>query len=265
MKSEKEREIESKLHTPVTLNFTDAPLKQVIDDLRGWTDINIYVDQPALDQEGVSLERPVSVKLENVSLKSALNLVLKQVHLTYIIKDEVLADHLGIGRRTASCSASPIRSPTWSSRSRTRRGRRLCRPAADPYPTTYAPTPFTGPYSLPARHGGRHGGRRRRSPRTAATPSSAQLRHGDARGAAHQAHHQHGRAAQLERPGRPRHHRLPSADDGPGHQPDARHPGADRWTCSTRCAGCRIRKWPWKCASSASPTTSSSGSASTSR
>ena len=89
-KSEKERGIEAKLSAPVTLNFTDAPLKQVIDDLRGWENINIYVDQPALDQEGVGLERPVSVKLENVSLKSALNLILRQVHLTYIIKDEVL-------------------------------------------------------------------------------------------------------------------------------------------------------------------------------
>jgi len=89
-KTETEREIEHKLNTPVTLNFTDAPLKQIIDDLRGWENVNIYVDQLALDQEGVSLESPVSVKLENVSLKSALNLILKQVHLTYIIKDTVL-------------------------------------------------------------------------------------------------------------------------------------------------------------------------------
>jgi type II secretory pathway component GspD/PulD (secretin) len=89
-KSDKEREIESKLRKTVTLNFTDAPLRQVIDDLRASYGVNIYVDQLALDQEGVSMERPVSVKLEDVSLKSALNLTLKQVHLTYIIKDEVL-------------------------------------------------------------------------------------------------------------------------------------------------------------------------------
>jgi type II secretory pathway component GspD/PulD (secretin) len=89
-KTEKEREIESKLRTTVTLNFTDAPLRQVMDDLRASYGVNIYVDLLALDQEGVSMERPVSVKLENVSLKSALNLILKQVHLTYIIKDEVL-------------------------------------------------------------------------------------------------------------------------------------------------------------------------------
>ncbi len=89
-KTDKEREIESKLHTKVTLNFTNAPLRQVMDDLRASYGINIYVDQQALDQEGVSMERSVSVKLEEVSLKSVLNLILKQVHLTYIIKDEVL-------------------------------------------------------------------------------------------------------------------------------------------------------------------------------
>jgi general secretion pathway protein D len=89
-KSGKEREIESKLRTRVTLNFTDAPLRQVMDNLRASYGVNIYVDQQALDQEGVSMERPVSVKLEDVSLKSVLNLMLKQVHLTYIIKDEVL-------------------------------------------------------------------------------------------------------------------------------------------------------------------------------
>jgi type II secretory pathway component GspD/PulD (secretin) len=72
-KTDKEREIESKLHTKVTLNFTDAPLKQVIDDLRASYGVNIYVDQQALDQEGVSMERPVSVKLEDVSLKSVLH------------------------------------------------------------------------------------------------------------------------------------------------------------------------------------------------
>ncbi len=113
-KTDKEGEIESKLHTNVTLNFTDAPLQQIIDDIRGLTDINIYVDQPALDQEGVSMERPVSVKLENVSLKSALNLTLKQVHLTYIIKDGVvqITSESARGRM----GPSPIRSAIWSSR-----------------------------------------------------------------------------------------------------------------------------------------------------
>ena len=90
VKSEKERDIEHRLTTPVTMNFSDAPLHQVVDDLRATQGMNIYVDQQALDAENVSLEHPVSIKLDQVSLKSALNLILKSVHLTYIIKDEVL-------------------------------------------------------------------------------------------------------------------------------------------------------------------------------
>jgi type II secretory pathway component GspD/PulD (secretin) len=89
-RGEKERDIERRLSTPVNLNFNDVPLKTVIDDLRAYQGINIYVDEPALGEEGVSLERPVSIKLEQVSLKSALNLLLHGVHLTYVIQDEVL-------------------------------------------------------------------------------------------------------------------------------------------------------------------------------
>jgi type II secretory pathway component GspD/PulD (secretin) len=89
-RSEKEREIENRLFTPVNLNFTDTPLRQVLDDLRSWQGINIYVDQEALDAEAISIDRPVSIKLEQVALRSALPLLLKQAHLTYVIKDDVL-------------------------------------------------------------------------------------------------------------------------------------------------------------------------------
>src|SRR5262249_8598674 len=87
---ESEREIQRKLATPVTMNFEGAPLKQVIEDLRDVNGINIVVDRPALQSEGIDLESQVTIKLNKVSLKSALNLLLHQVHLTHVIKDEVL-------------------------------------------------------------------------------------------------------------------------------------------------------------------------------
>ena len=90
VKSEKERDLERKLSTPVTMSFSDAPLRQVVDELRATQGINIFVDKMALEAENVSLEHPISIKLDQVSLKSALNLILKSVHLTYVIKDEVL-------------------------------------------------------------------------------------------------------------------------------------------------------------------------------
>jgi type II secretory pathway component GspD/PulD (secretin) len=90
-KSEKEREIYRKLDGPISsMDFKDTPLKQVLEDLQGWTGINIVPDTTALNEAGISVDRPVTMKLENIMLKSALNLLLRQVHLTYVVKDEVL-------------------------------------------------------------------------------------------------------------------------------------------------------------------------------
>jgi type II secretory pathway component GspD/PulD (secretin)/tetratricopeptide (TPR) repeat protein len=89
-KSDKVRQIESKLQAPISLDFKETSLRQVLDDLRDWTGINIVPDEPALLEENIKLDSPISMKLEQVSLKSALNLVLHQVHLTYVVKDEVL-------------------------------------------------------------------------------------------------------------------------------------------------------------------------------
>src|SRR5262249_28180281 len=89
-RTEAERQIERMLTKPVTLNFANVPLQQVVEDIRQWHGINIYIDSRALEQEGISQERPVTIKLEGVALKSALNLILRGVHLTYMIKDDVL-------------------------------------------------------------------------------------------------------------------------------------------------------------------------------
>ena len=79
------------MEAPVsTLDYKDTPLKQILDDLQVTTGVNIVPDEPALNEAGISLDKPVTMKLEGVALKSALNLLLHQVHLTYVIGDEVL-------------------------------------------------------------------------------------------------------------------------------------------------------------------------------
>jgi type II secretory pathway component GspD/PulD (secretin) len=85
-----EKEIERKLTTPITLSFSDAPLSAVIDDLRMVHGVNIVVDTLALQEDGISLDSAVKIQLEQVSLRSALNLILHQCRLTWVIKDEVL-------------------------------------------------------------------------------------------------------------------------------------------------------------------------------
>jgi type II secretory pathway component GspD/PulD (secretin) len=90
LQTDKTKEIEHQLTKPVSLSFNNAPLEQVLEDLRAWHGLNIVPDMAALDSEGITLKAPVTIKLDNVMLKSALNLLLRQVHLTYVIKDEVL-------------------------------------------------------------------------------------------------------------------------------------------------------------------------------
>ncbi|HEY7310903.1 MAG TPA: hypothetical protein VH643_16180 [Gemmataceae bacterium] len=85
-----ERAIERKLNHPVSMNFKKVPLRTVIDDLRATQNINIYVDEPAFAEKGIDQDYPISLQLEQVSFKSALKLLLHEVHLTYVVKDDGL-------------------------------------------------------------------------------------------------------------------------------------------------------------------------------
>ncbi|HEV3138254.1 MAG TPA: hypothetical protein VGZ26_10125, partial [Pirellulales bacterium] len=90
-RTERELEIERKLKTPVSLKFRNRPLSDVIEQLSKLAAVNIYLDPKGLDEEGISSDTPVTIDLTaDISLKSALNLILEPYHLSYIIADEVL-------------------------------------------------------------------------------------------------------------------------------------------------------------------------------
>jgi general secretion pathway protein D len=90
-RSERELEIERKLRMPVSIQFTNAPLSKVMDNLAKITEVNLFLDPQGLAQEGVSTDTPVTIEIRNqIMLKSVLNLVLQPLHLSYVIKDEVL-------------------------------------------------------------------------------------------------------------------------------------------------------------------------------
>lgn len=90
-RSEKEIEIQQKLKTPVSLRFQNAPLSQVLDYLAKLGQVNMHVDPQGLLEEGVNTNTPVTIDLsQDISMKSALNLILEPLHLAYVIEDEVL-------------------------------------------------------------------------------------------------------------------------------------------------------------------------------
>ncbi len=74
-----------------TLEFTEVPLKDVVDFIKDRHHLEITFDVPglkdaAIDPTAVS----VSVNVHNIGLRSALNLILSQFNLVPVIKDEVL-------------------------------------------------------------------------------------------------------------------------------------------------------------------------------
>lgn len=90
-RSEKELEIEQKLKTPISLRFQEMPLSQVVEELGKLAQVNMYLDARGLAEEAVNTDTPVTIELsQEISLKSALHLILEPLHLSYVIKDEVL-------------------------------------------------------------------------------------------------------------------------------------------------------------------------------
>jgi general secretion pathway protein D len=90
-RTEREVEIDKKLRTPVSLQFTNAPLAKVMDYLAKLAEVNLYLDPQGLAEEGVTTDTPVTIEVRHeIMLKSALNLILQPLHLSYVVKDEVL-------------------------------------------------------------------------------------------------------------------------------------------------------------------------------
>ena len=83
--------IHKKLDTQVKPGYRGQPLSVVIDSLAKQADVAIHLDMVGLDQEAVRSDTPVTLSLDqSISLKSALKLLLEPLHLSYVVRDEVL-------------------------------------------------------------------------------------------------------------------------------------------------------------------------------
>ena len=93
--AEAERRIERVLDQPlkVSLNFVQTPLRDVMAALSEEYEIPIQFDNPALDAVASSPDVEVTMNIANVTLRSALELMLKNTGgeaLTYVVDKEVL-------------------------------------------------------------------------------------------------------------------------------------------------------------------------------
>src|SRR5215213_3932381 len=87
------KRIEQALSAPLHrtgLDYADQPLTDVITQLSDEYGIPILLNKTALEDAGIGTDKPVTVNVHNISLRSALRLVLKSHQLTYVIENEIL-------------------------------------------------------------------------------------------------------------------------------------------------------------------------------
>jgi len=84
-----ERALAAPLHS-TGFEFAEQPLKDVVNQLQDEYGIPIRLNVRALEEAAIGTDSPVTVSLHNLSLKSALKLLLEPLQLTYIFRDEVL-------------------------------------------------------------------------------------------------------------------------------------------------------------------------------
>jgi len=82
--------IEAALAKPVSLDFDQTPLSEMIDFIRAFSGINIALDRMATEDVGITPKTVVTMKFKTVSLRSALALILNQFDLEYVITGNVL-------------------------------------------------------------------------------------------------------------------------------------------------------------------------------
>ena len=85
-----DEKIKAALDSLTELVFVEAPLQEVLDHLKQVHKIEIQIDSKALEDVGIGGDSPVTADLKGVSLRSALQLMLKKLSLTYLISGGVL-------------------------------------------------------------------------------------------------------------------------------------------------------------------------------
>ncbi len=85
-----EQRIFNELSKETNVDFVEQPLKDAMMYLGDLHKIPIVLSQKKLEEASVSMDTPVTKTLRGVTLRSALRLILKDLELTYVIRDEVL-------------------------------------------------------------------------------------------------------------------------------------------------------------------------------
>jgi general secretion pathway protein D len=94
--------IRQALRRPVNVKFVDRPLAEVVGILSDLAGVNIHIDPKGLAEVGATSDVPVTLNLpQEISLDSALHLILDPMNMDFVVEDEVLkitSDSLSRGK-----------------------------------------------------------------------------------------------------------------------------------------------------------------------
>lgn len=85
--------LNDKLSQRLTAEFIDTPLKDVLQFLSDQSNVQIFLNRKMIENEGLSLDDPVTINLKNVRLDMLLDLALEQASgnsLAYVERDGIL-------------------------------------------------------------------------------------------------------------------------------------------------------------------------------
>ena len=82
--------IEAALKQPCELEFMESPLQEVIGDLADKHQVPFVLDVRALEDQGVSVDAPVTKSIAGIPLGEALDNLMQDLRLTWCVKDNVV-------------------------------------------------------------------------------------------------------------------------------------------------------------------------------
>ncbi len=81
---------EKKLQRQIDVVFFDTPLSEVLDSLGTKLDVQFYVDERSLTEVGLDSNTAIDFNLRNIKAELALELMLKQIHLVWFARNELV-------------------------------------------------------------------------------------------------------------------------------------------------------------------------------
>ncbi|WP_339735956.1 hypothetical protein [uncultured Gimesia sp.] len=86
----REQHIQTALNANTKCDFPDVPLSKALNSLQSQHGINMFLSGLALEEEGLTADEPINVSLSGIPFKSALDIILEPLSLTYVVDGEVL-------------------------------------------------------------------------------------------------------------------------------------------------------------------------------